>query len=103
MRVRKFEKIECPKCGYEYLPAQIFVPKYFFGIPEMIERDENGKLLSYEGSSVDLFEKYKCDNCNVEFRIVSKLQLTTELDYPKAFHDDEYVTKIDKNLFDDNN
>lgn len=99
MKVRKFEIIECPKCGYEYLPAEIFVPKYYFGKPENIQRDENGRLLSYEGTSVDLFEKYKCDCCNSEFRIVSKLQLTTELAFPGSFSE-EYVSKIDTTLFD---
>ena len=95
---RKFELIECPKCGYEYLPAEIFVPKYYFGHPEEITRDENGKIVSYEGTSVDLFEKFICDNCDTEFRIVSKLQLTTELTFPGSFND-EYVTKIDTGLF----
>ena len=95
MKVRKFEIGECPHCGYEYLPAEIFVPKYYFGIPEEIERTPEGKLISYEGTSVDLFEKYQCDRCNKEFRIVSKLQLTTELVFPGSF-DEEYVTMLDK-------
>ena len=51
MKTRKFEIIECPKCGYEYLPAEIFVPKYYFGTPENIERDEHGKIINYEGVS----------------------------------------------------
>ena len=93
MKVRKFEIIECPKCKYEYLPAEIFIPKYFFGVPETIERSPEGKIVNYEGTSVDLFEKYKCDNCNTEFRVVSKLQLTTELEFPGSFND-EYITKI---------
>ena len=101
MRIRKFEIIECPKCKYEYLPAEIFVPKYYFGIPENIQRDANGKLLSYDGTSVDLFEKYKCDNCDTEFRVVSKLQLTTELTFPGSFNS-EYVTTFDKSLFETN-
>lgn len=96
MKIRKFEIIECPYCGYEYLPAEIFIPKYYFGKPENIQRDENGKLLSYEGSSVDLFEKYKCDKCDTEFRVVSKLQLTTELEFPGSFNSD-YVTNLFKN------
>ena len=98
MKTRKFEIIECPKCGYEYLPAEIFVPKYYFGTPENIERDEHGKIINYEGTSVDLFEKYKCDKCNTEFRIVSKLQLTSELTFPGSF-DEEYVSKLDHSLF----
>ena len=98
MKPRKFELIECPKCGYEYLPAEIFVPRGYFGRPTDIVRDDAGKILSYEGTSVDLFEKYICDKCNTEFRIVSKLQLTTELAFPGSFNDD-YMTKIDRSLF----
>ena len=99
MKVRKFEIVECPNCGYEYLPSEIFIPKYYFGKPYNIERTEDGKLLSYEGTSVDLFETYKCDKCNKEFRVVSKLQLTTELTFPGSF-DEEYVTKLNPSLFD---
>ena len=98
MKTRKFEIIECPHCGYEYLPAEIFVPSAYFGRPEDIERDENGKITEYSGTSVDLFEKYICDKCDTEFRVVSKLQLTTELTFPGSFND-EYVTKISKDLF----
>ena len=98
MKVRKFEIIECPHCKYEYLPAEIFVPKFYFGVPKNIERNEQGKIISYEGTSVDLFEKYTCDNCNTEFRVVSKLQLTTEGTFPGSFSE-EYVTKIDTGLF----
>ena len=98
MRVRKFEIIECPHCGHEYLPSEIFIPKYFFGTPENIERNENGKLVSYEGTSVDLFELYRCDSCDKEFRVVAKLQLTTEATFPGYFEED-YVTKIDPSLF----
>lgn len=98
MKVRKFEIIECPKCKYEYLPSEIFIPKYYFGVPENIERTQEGKLMSYEGSSVDLFEKYTCDNCDTEFRVVSKLQLTTELTFPGSF-DEEYVSTLNAPLF----
>lgn len=93
MKVRKFEIIECPKCGHEYLPAEIFVPRGFFGTPTNIVRDENNKLVSYDGTSVDVFEKYICDTCDTEFRIVTKLQLSTELTFPGGFNED-YITKI---------
>ena len=98
MKVRKFELIECPRCGYEYLPAEIFIPKYYFGTPKDIERDSRGKIMSYEGTSVDLFEKYTCDNCNTEFRVVSKLQLTTEDVFPGSFSE-EYTTRLPASLF----
>lgn len=89
MKVRKFEIIECPQCKYEYLPAEIFIPKYYFGHPTNIERTSDGKLVSYEGSSVDLFEKFTCENCGTDFRVVSKLQLTTQFAFTE-----EYISKL---------
>lgn len=98
MKVRKFETIACPHCNYEYLPAEIYLPKNYFGKPFMIERDAIGKILSYEGSSIDLFETYTCDNCNHTFRIISKIGFTTEEDKLENF-DEEYSSPLNNNLF----
>ena len=99
MKVRKFETIECPVCGYEYLPAEIFMPMHFFGKPEFIQRDHDGKLLTYENSSIDLFETYTCDKCNHTFRVAAKIGFSTEEDKLENF-DEEYSTSIQKsNLF----
>ena len=96
MKVRKFETIECPHCHYEYLPAELYLPNHFFGRPTMIERDSNGKILSYEGSSIDLFETYTCDRCNHIFRINAKIGFSTEEDKLQNF-DEEYSSPINKN------
>ena len=93
MKVRKFEVIKCPKCDYEYLPAEIFVPKNFFGIPFDIERDFSGRILEYSGSSVDLIESYTCDNCNHIFKVNAKIQFNTELDRLENF-DEEYSSQL---------
>ena len=78
MKVRKFETISCPHCNYEYLPSELYIPKSFFGKPYMIERDENGKIISYEGSSIDLFETYTCDKCNTTFNVDCGIFFKTE-------------------------
>ena len=78
MKARKFETIACPHCGYEYLPAEIFIPNNFFGRPSLIERDASGKILSYETSSIDVFETYICDKCNHNFRVIAKIGFSTE-------------------------
>lgn len=98
MKIRKFEIVECPHCKYEYLPAEIFIPKYFFGTPGNIKRDINGKLVHYDGTSIDQFETYTCDNCGTEFRVVAKLQLNTETPFTSCFNE-EYVTPIKRDLF----
>ena len=96
MKPRKFETIACPNCGYEYLPAEIYIPKSYFGKPFMIERDQDGKLVNYEGSSIDLFETYTCDKCNHTFRVISKIGFSTEEDKLENF-DEEYSSPLYKN------
>jgi hypothetical protein len=31
--------IECPKCGKEFLPGEIYLPKHFLGQPDSILRN----------------------------------------------------------------
>ena len=99
MKPRKFETIECPHCHYEYLPSEIYLPKLYFGKPLNIQRDTTGKILEYEGSSIDLFETYVCDKCNHTFRVAAKIGFSTEEDKLENF-DEDYSTSIQKsNLF----
>lgn len=96
MKTRKFEIIECPRCARQYLPAEIFVPKAFFGKPYDIVRDLYGQILDYEGTSVDLFETYTCDGCNTIFRVRAKMQFITETTLLENF-DEEYSAPVYKN------
>lgn len=96
MKPRKFEIIKCPKCGYEYLPCELFVPNSFFGKPTTINRDFDGQIFDYEGPSVDLNESYTCDRCNNTFKIVTRMLFITELDKLDNF-DEEYTTSLKKN------
>lgn len=105
MKPRKFELIECPKCGRQYLPAEIFIPKAFFGKPRDIVRDVYGKILEYEDTSVDTCESYTCDKCNTTFEIKVRMSFLTDKNKIGDM-DEEYTspTKIsclflnDKNL-----
>ena len=88
--------IECPHCGRQYLPAEIYYPKHFFGNPHDIDRLQNLKIESYLGNSMNLDEDYECDNCLKKFRVTAKISFRVDAlskyDMSKA-----YVTK----LFDD--
>lgn len=97
MKPRKFELIECPNCGYEYLPAEIYVPKPFVGSPKFIDRDENGKILSFENASMNTQEMYTCDKCNTTFKVNAKLVFITEADKLENF-DEEYTSTLQKNV-----
>ena len=97
MKPRKFEVIECPKCGRQYLPAEIFVPRSFFGKPRDVVRDVYGKILEYEDTSLDTTEYYTCDKCNTVFEVRTKISFNTDKNKTENF-DEEYVSPI-KNLF----
>lgn len=96
MRERKPIYIKCPNCGREYLPAEIYIPNYFFGKPTHIERDANtGKIINFYGTDMDLNETYQCDRCNVPFKITARLQFQT-VEQDKYNFDKDYSTKIRK-------
>ena len=88
--------ITCPHCGRQYLPAEIYYPKQFFGNPHDIDRLNDITIESYMGNSMCLDEDYECDNCYKKFRVSAKVQFKvsalSKYDMSKA-----YVTK----LFDD--
>lgn len=90
---RKLTVITCPDCGKEYLPAEIFIPKSFFGCPELIRRDTEGKIKDFLGSDMDLNESYCCDNCGKTFSVTATVLFETKLDTKMDFSSD-YITKI---------
>lgn len=87
------EVITCPHCGREYLPAEIFVTSSFLGNPTDIDRDENGKIISFNGKTMDLNEKYICDSCNKEFKITTKISFKSFID-PEDQFNTEYVSPL---------
>ncbi len=71
---RELTVIKCPICGREYLPAEIFLPKEFFGKPEIIKRDAEGKIVDFIGTSLNTDETYCCDNCGKVFNVAATIQ-----------------------------
>lgn len=102
MRPRRFEVIACPRCGREYLPAEIFYPKSVFGKPFPILRDVYGKILDFEGTSLDLEEEYTCDKCNTNFITKIKVQFVAE-SATVGNIDEEYVSPLEKTSLFGNN
>lgn len=90
---QKLITITCPHCGREYLPAEIYLPNSFFGHPENIEKDSNGKIDTFEGPTMDLNESFKCDNCDGRFEIVAQIKFNTYIDQKKDFSKD-YSTPV---------
>ena len=45
---KKWPVITCPHCGYQYAPAEIFMPGDLIGNPEQVIRDALGKIIYQE-------------------------------------------------------
>ena len=91
----KIQYITCPNCGAEYLPCEIYYPKSFLGDSRQIDKI-NGKIDSFNGTSMDLEEQYVCDHCNSKFKVSAKISFKTQI-ADKYDFDKSYVTP----LFDD--
>ena len=88
-----FQVIKCPKCKKEYLPAEIFIPKYFIGSPEHIQRDEKNHIIDFVNNSMDTTEHFVCDNCETYFTVEAIVTFNTKFDPNDDFSKD-YITKI---------
>lgn len=97
MKSTKFKTIKCPRCDREYLPAEIFYPKHFFGKPKDIVRDYSGKILSFTGDFMDPSENYICDGCGAAFKVFARVNFDASIDEARDFNCD-YTTTTPKKL-----
>ena len=94
--------IKCPNCETEYLPGEIFVPKYFTGQPKDIEKDYMGKIIWSEGIKQDLVESYICDKCgksfvvkaNITYDVKPDILLNLEPHKTKKYQDRLYLNEV---------
>ena len=96
MKPKQLRVIKCSQCGYEYLPAEIYLPNEFLGKPKSVMKDVNGKIIGFDGIKMNDTETYKCDNCDTLFEVVSTTYFTTK---PVGQSSDEYVTKLSSDKF----
>lgn len=94
MKPKALEIIRCPRCKYEYLPAEIYLPNSFLGKPAGIIRNNN-TIESFIGNSMDTSETYICDKCKTTFRVYATVAFSTE-EKPKLNFDEEYTTPLTK-------
>lgn len=96
MKPKLLRIIKCPICGYEYLPAEIFMPSAFLGKPKNIIRDGNGKIVSYEGIKMDDTETYRCDKCDSFFEVISTTNFVSR---PVGENTPYHITKLNIQKF----
>ncbi len=84
---KKDATITCPYCGREYLPAEIYLPKQFFGTPEDIDRDAAGKIEVYDGEPMNLTEEYTCDCCGKTFKTQATISFKSLMSESSEFEE----------------
>ena len=99
MKLRKTEVITCPHCGREYLPAEIYMPKDFFGKPSEIERDYQGKIMDFMGKSIDYTESFICDACDKKFFVSAQIRFTSSQDPINRFQEESKIMLKKPSLF----
>lgn len=87
----------CPKCNYQYLPGEIFDPKYFLGQPKEIIRNNLGEILGYEGIHMDNSESFVCESCGCEFEVSARITLCVTAEDGKSSNDEPRAQQM--NLF----
>lgn len=99
MEKSKSVLIKCPKCGCEYLPGEIYLPKAFLGQPKNIVRDNDTEIIAApDGAEMDLEEKFTCEKCGTPFRVYATVSFNTVLEEDVDPNTD-YSTKIKTDIF----
>lgn len=86
--------IKCPHCGWEYMPGEVYYPKYFLGQPLRVIKDETGAILSSDGD-MELTETFTCDNCSKKFSVEATVSFKT-IKYIDIFDEDEFDLEIEE-------
>lgn len=90
--MRKFVVIKCPKCGAEYLPAEIFFSDKLLGYPKNIIKNKNGKIEYFDGDTMCLTEEYTCDYCECTFIAEAKVVFESSVNICHDFSEDYSVS-----------
>ena len=90
MRERRNDNfIKCPNCGAQYTFTEIFIPKYFCGNSDGIEREAGtGKIKDFYGKLMDTKEIYTCDYCNTTFKVFANISFNTKIANKTDFEED---------------
>lgn len=96
MKQKQLRIIKCPICGCEYLPSEIYYPNDFLGKPKDIVKDTYGKILSFNGNSMNDTEYFKCYSCGADFEVVATTNFVAK---PIGNSEKPYTTKLKKEKF----
>lgn len=86
--------LQCPICGRQYMPAEIFMPDEFFGHQKEVIRKPSGEIDFYIGTDPELQERYICDGCGTELMISA--QLSYDVVPTNELFEEEFVAKVQR-------
>jgi DNA-directed RNA polymerase subunit RPC12/RpoP len=89
--------IKCPHCGYEYVPAEIFMPGDFLGKPTDLIRDPLGKFLYIEyekDNEPSQTESYVCDSCDKPFIVEPVVSYKVKKEVEELDFTEDYVSLL---------
>lgn len=92
-----FPVIKCPHCGWEYRPADLFMPDDGIGRPTTVIRDALGKIIYQEyeeGREPNLSAKYICDNCDKQFVVDQIITYKASKEVEELDFSDPYVSLL---------
>lgn len=92
----RIDIIMCPHCGAEYTAGEIYIPEYFLGVPQNVEREGvTHRILFDGGKQMNTKETYVCDYCNTPFKVSAYIKFNVEEDKMHNFNKN-YVTSLKK-------
>lgn len=94
----KLDVINCPNCGAEYLPAEIYYPNSLLGKPSNIHKDSLGKIDTFEGTTLNNREEFVCDFCGKPFKVFARIKFDSTIDAVNDFTE-SYVVPIKEKKF----
>ena len=95
---KNYPVIRCPHCGWEYTPADIFMPGDLIGKPKTVIRDALGKIIYQEYDSENepaQSEKYFCDNCEKPFIVEPVIVYKVKKEAEELDFTESYVSLLD--------
>jgi len=87
--------ISCPYCGAEYIAGEIFIPDFFLGKPQNIERDSNHKIIEDYGKQMDSKETFTCEFCSTPFDVVAEITFNV-IEKPDYNFKSAYSTPLER-------
>lgn len=94
---KNWQVIKCPHCGYEHVPAEIFMPGELIGRTKTVIRDALGKIIYveyYDEEEPIATTKYFCDNCDRPFVVEPVVSYKVSKEVEELDFKEQYISLL---------